>query len=276
LLHSTGTTPNNYLFAGEQFDPDLNLYYNRARYLNVSAGRFWTIDTFEGEDDVPTSLHKYLYAEGDPVGHVDHSGNEIDDLIAGFAFSETLDAIPTILLPSPARTGNLQILFKGKNDSGLEFPFGGDIGGPFEQKDTKWYWNIELKATLPTGTDASQYRIKQTAQTQASGIAQTANGFGPFRFTIPEKPDDPESYNTTATKNILYAIDQPGPNVVADLEGGGSAFTDSITSEQHFVTWVQKFADPLGTKLFTKKWHVKIVVRPGGRLDKSASEAGLE
>jgi len=33
LIHSTGTTPNNYLFASEQFDPDLGLYYNRARYL---------------------------------------------------------------------------------------------------------------------------------------------------------------------------------------------------------------------------------------------------
>ena len=41
LLNSTGTTPNNYLFAGEQFDPDLDLYYNRARYLDVGVGRFW-------------------------------------------------------------------------------------------------------------------------------------------------------------------------------------------------------------------------------------------
>jgi RHS Repeat len=32
LAHSTGSTPNNYLFAGEQFDPDLNLYYNRVSY----------------------------------------------------------------------------------------------------------------------------------------------------------------------------------------------------------------------------------------------------
>ena len=44
LIHSTFTgsapTPNNYLFAGEQFDPDLDPYYNRARYLNVSTRRF--------------------------------------------------------------------------------------------------------------------------------------------------------------------------------------------------------------------------------------------
>src|SRR6185312_13097834 len=33
LIASTGSTPNNYLFAGEQWDPNLGLYYNRARYL---------------------------------------------------------------------------------------------------------------------------------------------------------------------------------------------------------------------------------------------------
>jgi hypothetical protein len=32
IVNSTGSTPNNYLFAGEQYDPALSLYYNRARY----------------------------------------------------------------------------------------------------------------------------------------------------------------------------------------------------------------------------------------------------
>jgi RHS repeat-associated protein len=76
LLHSTGTTPNNYLFAGEQFDPDLNLYYNRARYLNTSTGRFWTMDAFEGDHESPLSLHRYLYAVADPVNRVDPGGND--------------------------------------------------------------------------------------------------------------------------------------------------------------------------------------------------------
>jgi len=74
LIHSTGTTPNNYLFAGEQFDPDLGLYYNRARYLNVSTDRFWTLDRFEGNQRYPFSLHKYLYAEANPVLLVDRGG----------------------------------------------------------------------------------------------------------------------------------------------------------------------------------------------------------
>jgi RHS repeat-associated protein len=45
LINSSGGTANNYLFAGEQFDPNLNLYYNRARYLDVRSGRFWGMDT---------------------------------------------------------------------------------------------------------------------------------------------------------------------------------------------------------------------------------------
>src|SRR6266849_6964130 len=44
LVNSTGSTPNNYLFAGEQYDPALSLYYNRARHLNANTGRFWSMD----------------------------------------------------------------------------------------------------------------------------------------------------------------------------------------------------------------------------------------
>jgi len=82
LIHSTGTTPNNYFFAGEQFDPDLGLYYNRGRYLSVSTGRFWTMDTFEGDQDSPLSLHRYLYVGDDPIDHTDRSGHGIDEIIA--------------------------------------------------------------------------------------------------------------------------------------------------------------------------------------------------
>lgn len=70
----------NYLFAGEQFDPDLGLYINRARYLNTSTGRFINRDSFDGDSQAPVSLHKYLYASGDPVDLIDPTGN--DDLVS--------------------------------------------------------------------------------------------------------------------------------------------------------------------------------------------------
>jgi len=37
-VNSTGTTPNNYLYRGEQYDTDLSLYYLRARYYNPTTG----------------------------------------------------------------------------------------------------------------------------------------------------------------------------------------------------------------------------------------------
>jgi RHS repeat-associated protein/uncharacterized repeat protein (TIGR01451 family) len=74
LISSTGTTPNNYRYAGQQFDPDLNLYYNRARYLDVRNGRFLSADMFEGDPASPLSLHKYVYVLNDPVLLTDPSG----------------------------------------------------------------------------------------------------------------------------------------------------------------------------------------------------------
>ncbi len=78
LINSTGTTPNNYLFAGEQYDPALSLYYNRARYLNTATGRFWSMDEYEGNEQDPISLHKYLYANADPINETDSTGHEPD------------------------------------------------------------------------------------------------------------------------------------------------------------------------------------------------------
>jgi RHS repeat-associated protein len=70
-------TPNNYLYCGQQYDPDLGLYYNRARYLNPNTGRFWTADSVDGNNEDPLSLHKYLYAQDDPVMNADPSGNSV-------------------------------------------------------------------------------------------------------------------------------------------------------------------------------------------------------
>jgi RHS repeat-associated protein len=75
----TGTTPNNYLYRGEQYDSDLGLYYLRARYYNPNTGRFLSRDPLDGQAKDPASLHKYLYANGDPVNRIDPRGRE--DLI---------------------------------------------------------------------------------------------------------------------------------------------------------------------------------------------------
>lgn len=82
LLEKTGTTVNNYLYCGEQFDSATGLYYLRARYMNPATGTFISMDTYQGTIFDPTSLHKYLYVNANPVMNVDPSGysaeNDLD------------------------------------------------------------------------------------------------------------------------------------------------------------------------------------------------------
>lgn len=70
-VNHTGTTLNNYLYRGEQFDPDLAFYYLRARYFNPLTGRFTGVDplTEQGEP-------RYAYADADPVDGADPNGTE--------------------------------------------------------------------------------------------------------------------------------------------------------------------------------------------------------
>ena len=87
----SGTTPNNYLYRGEQFDSDLGLYYLRARYYNPATGRFLSRDPFYGYIDKPATLHKYLYAGGDPLNRIDPSGRAN---VLQFVFTTAVIASP--------------------------------------------------------------------------------------------------------------------------------------------------------------------------------------
>ena len=61
LLGQTGSTENNYLYTGEQIDPNTGNYYLRSRFYNPGSGRFLSMDSFEGMSQDPVTLHKYLY-----------------------------------------------------------------------------------------------------------------------------------------------------------------------------------------------------------------------
>lgn len=76
LIASPTSTANSYQYAGEYWDTDLGLYFLRARYYNPGDGRFLTMDTFQGNNSDPLSLHKYLYCHDNPVNGTDPTGHE--------------------------------------------------------------------------------------------------------------------------------------------------------------------------------------------------------
>jgi RHS repeat-associated protein len=87
----TGTTANDMLYRGEQFDADLGFYYLRARWYDPVKGRFLSADKYEGDDSccwyqevrafrnkeaaTSTPHHLFSYTDHDPIAFVDPSGH---------------------------------------------------------------------------------------------------------------------------------------------------------------------------------------------------------
>ncbi len=74
LLEKEGDTENELLYTGEQYNSATGLYYLRARYMNPGTGTFISMDSHRGSIYDPVSLHKYLYANANPVMYTDPSG----------------------------------------------------------------------------------------------------------------------------------------------------------------------------------------------------------
>lgn len=59
---------------GEQNNTFIGLYYLRAKYMNPETGTFISMDIYVGTLDNLVSLHKYLYANANPVIYTDLAG----------------------------------------------------------------------------------------------------------------------------------------------------------------------------------------------------------
>ncbi|MCK4850506.1 MAG: RHS repeat-associated core domain-containing protein [Phycisphaerae bacterium] len=76
------TAATKYLYAGEQYDSNLAMYYLLARYYMPTVGIFNRPDPFQGDPFAPQSLHKYAYVWNDPVNNIDPTG------LFGFTFTQ--------------------------------------------------------------------------------------------------------------------------------------------------------------------------------------------
>jgi RHS repeat-associated protein len=86
--------------------------YRWARYYNSLIGRFLSRDPEAGKPADPKTLHKYLYAGGDPANRIDPSGRDEETItyallawgaISTFSNAQTLAACVDSLLAYPGQ-----------------------------------------------------------------------------------------------------------------------------------------------------------------------------
>jgi RHS repeat-associated protein len=74
VRNRVGGSENRFGFTGHELDEEGELYYAKARFFDSRSGRFASEDPFAGIADTPPSLHRYLYAYGNPTVFADPNG----------------------------------------------------------------------------------------------------------------------------------------------------------------------------------------------------------
>ena len=77
INYTWSTFENDRLFTWREYDKEINLYYNRARYYSPELGRFISRDPIDIQDDV----NLYAYVGDNPINYTDSSW-EIKQFIA--------------------------------------------------------------------------------------------------------------------------------------------------------------------------------------------------
>lgn len=166
---STATTATKSVFAPSD-----------GIYLNPNTGRFWSIDSYEGNDQDPLSLHKYLYCQNDPINGVDPSGHEFDipTLDVTMSEGEDVEASSAVASMAAKRMALSKIQQVGLNIAATllvmqEIGFGpGDIVDSIQTQTTQRanptesayaYQNFECDAFA---NDAKIYFLKEGKQPQ--------------------------------------------------------------------------------------------------------------
>jgi len=76
ITNQEGSSVNRQVFTGQEHDEKTGLIYFGARFYDPDTARFINQDSYLGEIGTPPSLHRYLYAYGNPTVYFDQFGYE--------------------------------------------------------------------------------------------------------------------------------------------------------------------------------------------------------
>nr|WP_237663318.1 RHS repeat-associated core domain-containing protein [Sutcliffiella horikoshii] len=155
---------NPYRYVGKYevlYDKDINLYLMGWRDYDPSTGRFIVPDEYEGEEDEPTSLNRYLYADADPVNNIDPDGHAPKWLQKGWKSTKKIAK------------------------KGLKFGVLDDIN-TLRSPNSKWYHKAGAAASLASnfvpGAGVAKFGVKAVAKYGVKNIQKGAKGLKAKKF----------------------------------------------------------------------------------------------
>ncbi len=222
---NTGSSANPKQFTGHYRDDETELQYFGARYYDDDIGAFITQDSYLGMNDVPPSLHRYLYAYANPAVYVDPTGNYSMEKFLDHmeAFSRTANwathKFQTVLMPFAApdkvltpqqQQEKIQALIaqsKKADQAWDEGRYGRAIAGYAGLGPLADRWN-EISATGGTGWETAG-----TMLADAIGVTDAVEGFSGVTTSN-------QTLNTTQSLDkIMSAVDKVAGLITAVFGG---------------------------------------------------------
>lgn len=173
ITDQQGTSPNRQIFTGQEHDENTGLIYFGARFYDPDTARFINEDTYLGESLTPPSLHRYLYAYGNPTVYIDPNGNVALQHVEDF-FDEK------------AESARAYLESEGKGDGVLDYAKGAAVGlgagllemgagianvGNFVENQA-----IELAGKAGLASDSLRSTAREQTDRDFEGLEQTAQG----------------------------------------------------------------------------------------------------
>jgi RHS repeat-associated protein len=176
-----------------------------ARYLNPDIGRFQTLDSYEGAQNDPLSLHKYLYGGDDPVNNVDPSGHmSLSDNLTAMTVIGVLAANTAISLVADHTIA--ESIRDGTPPDGvfLNLSAGASLDAVYMGVDTMVYYDLHtsqfyLIATGEIGISPLGRFKKEKFRLQLTGVIG-------FAFNAPT-PDALAGVGVTATWPLVTGVE---------------------------------------------------------------------
>lgn len=230
----TGASDQAFLYAGEQRDPNLGFYYLRARYMDPGTGRFASLDPYAGNASDPITLHKYLYANANPVFYTDPSGWFGIGGIVDIGLTMNLQGITRVGTAQGGRIVMRQILF-GRPPDNL-----GVIGEMVLDAMVKSVMDVALDGDIYKNKGAAGTAAHQRLKVHMDEVAKKLRRMNMHGITVHAEPfadDGGEHYGSgrKGSVGIDVLIKYQGRNVIGfDLKIGKGYTRDGIRRRRSY------------------------------------------